>query len=300
MQFPAPPRRFLRPSGLAPARRAWALGLLALCTMPAQAAPLLDPVISQVIYLDGRGLGVDTLYTEGTLAGRSDYGATGASGVTLGSTPTLSAQLNTGTRGYVSTATTSLFYQVMWLNPNAGTELIDVQVDTLGAVQAAGQVTPGTFGSFDAGAWALFSLGGWDVNKRLELCTGASSSSAGSSFCEGSTSTGIAPFSVKLHQNTVYGVSMTLSLRATKYDEAQAHASAMVDPVFSIVGAAPAGGQFVFSPGVTSAVPEPSTTALVLVGLLMMEALCVRQRRRQGARIPEHAGLRATSRCKNG
>jgi PEP-CTERM motif len=245
---------------------------------------LLDPVISQVIYLDGRSLGVDTLYTEGTLVGRSDYGATGNSSVTLGSAPTLSAQLNTGNRGYVSSATTSLFYQVMWLNPNAGTELIDVQVDTLGAVKAAGQVTPGTFSSFDAGALASFSLGGWDVDKRLALCTSASSSSAGSSFCDGTTSTGIAPFSVKLHQNTVYGVSMALSLRASKFDEAQANASAMVDPIFSIVGPAPAGGQFVFSPGVTSAVPEPSTTALALVGMLLLEALCVRRRRRQGDR----------------
>lgn len=284
MQFIAPSRPSLRPSGLALAGRAWALGLLALCTGPAQAATLLDPVITQVIYLDGRGLGVDTLYTEGTLTGRSDYGASGSSSVTLGSAPTLSAQLNTGTRGYISTATTSLFYQVMWLNPNAGTELIDVQVDTLGAVQAAGQVTPATFGSFDAGAWASFSLGGWDVDKRLGLCTSAASSSAGSSFCDGSINTGIAPFRVRLHQNTVYGVSMALSLRASKYDEAQAHASAMVDPTFSIVGPAPAGGQFVFSPGVTSAVPEPSTTALVLVGMLLLEALSVRQRRRQSAR----------------
>lgn len=195
-------------------------------------------------------------------------GSRGNTSTVLGQSPTITGNVTTGTTGYVS-ASNKLTYQLAYFNPTGTHDLLDVSVQAFDTLAAQGEAPSG--GYYRSYAWSQLSLvdPASDTLYRGYHCTSASTS-AGYQPCGGGANAPISPFTVSLKQNTVYTVQMQVHAEANAYSNngtAVAYASALLDPSFSIVGAAPAGSSFMYSAGVLAPVPEPESWAMLLAGL---------------------------------
>ena len=266
-------------------RTLWAALAIAACG-PAGAVPLLaTPNIMQVVNVGTQH------YSEAVgSVSNTRNNTVGSTSVALGGSPTITSamsetSLTAGVHGGSTYAT--LNYQFEFYNPGAGSGNINVHVNAFDQLlaSAAGY-------SASANAESVFEISGGGISKFINHCTGFSTD--GSNPCGSKGTLAVVPFNLTLKQNTVYTVQMNVYADAVaNYDvlgTSSASASAVLDPSFSIVGGAPAGGSFIYSAGVT-AVPEPASWALLIAGLACVGGIV---RRRFGPLNPAQTTSRPT------
>jgi len=197
-----------------------------------------------------------------TAAGFCNYG-TGTISATLGVDPTILLSATPANNGG---GESSLFmsYQVEHYVPGAlpgttfaATVLTADQIDQTGL----------------SAAQAILTISG--INGTIY--TGYNCSAAAGAAFGCSTALPNLPFAdqaVTLVDNTVYDVDMTVDIYA--HDPV----SAQIDPMF--FAPSDPNGEFIFSPGVTSAVPEPAVWSMMLTGFGGLGAATRMSRRRPG------------------
>lgn len=257
-------------------------------TGSSHAITLTDPSIIQAVRTDEPYGATFWNYTTGSFSAvSSSNGSRGSASTVLGQSPTITGEVTTGSTGYVSVSN-KLIYQLAYFNPSGSQDTLNVSVNAFDRLLAQGEAASG--GYFRSYAWSQLSLLGPGSDT---LYTRYHCQSASTSVFYQPCSIGSAPiedFTVTLRQNTVYTVQMQLYAEANAYSvnaSAVGTASALLDPSFAVIGAAPVGGTFMFSAGV-SAVPEPQSWATLLAGLACLSALAGRTAaaRRRGAADP--------------
>lgn len=202
--------------------------------------------------------------------------SSGKSELRLGDLPFVSAAMDErGTQSglHGGSVYTRLLYEVMFYNPAGGNlPKLDVTVSAFDALIARGDGL-----SFSARSTSQLSIWGTGAATGFSLdrynCTALTNSSQG---CAPGTDAAITPFTIQMAQNTVYNVLMRVDTQAiANFDptlSANAHGYAQLTSHFDLAQASPAGGYFVYSAGITSAVPEPQTWGLLLAGLAVLGA----------------------------
>jgi hypothetical protein len=183
-----------------------------------------------------------------TAAGICNYG-TGIISATLGANPMV---LLGATPANGGGGDSSLFmsYEVEYYDPGVkpGT--------TIGAlVHTSDEIMQG--GAGDSAAQAVMTVSG--INGGVYTAYNCATGPGAAFGC--SSSVPNAPFAdqaVTLVANTIYDVDLSLMIYAK--DPVQVS----IDPTFTAPAAD--GGEFIFSPGITSGVPEPATWAVMLAG----------------------------------
>jgi hypothetical protein len=190
-----------------------------------------------------------------TAAGYCDYG-TGVISATLGGNPSVKLGATPANNGG---GDSSLFmsYQV---------EYVGTPGDTVGAVVHVND-TIDQFG--DSAAIAEMTVSG--INGTVYSAYDCSASPEAAFGCGTAPSATFTDQAVTLYDNTVYTVDLSLQIYA--HDPVLA----AIDPTFTTP--AGAGGYFIFSPGITSGVPEPATWAAMLIGFGGVGAAMRRARR---------------------
>ncbi|MCV2360137.1 hypothetical protein LNV08_14250 [Paucibacter sp. TC2R-5] len=248
---------------------------------PSHAITLADPSLIQSVRPDEPYGDTFWNYSTGSFSAVSSVnGSRGSVSTVLGQSPTITAEVQTGSTGYVS-ASNKLSYQLAYINPTGSHDWLNVSVQAFDNLLAQGSAPSG--GYYRSYTWSKLSLTGpaSDTVYTGYHCSSASTSAAYQP-CGGTPSLPIQPFSVNLRQNTVYTVQMQLYAEANAFSNngtAIGLASSVLDPSFAVSGAAPAGGHFIFSPGV-SPVPEAASWAMLLAGLTCV-AGAAQQRRRK-------------------
>jgi PEP-CTERM motif len=195
-------------------------------------------------------------------SGYCDYG-TGVISATLGADPKLllgATPANDG--GGDSHLYATYFMEYQNLGAPGGT--------TIDALVHAGD---GIVGSGDYAAQAIMTVSG--VNGQVYLGYNCATTPDAAFGCSGSLPN--APFAnapVTLVDNTVYQIDLELDIYAKGPVQAQ------IDPYFT--APADGGGAFIFSPGVTTGVPEPAAWTMMLVGA-GLAGRALRRRRGIGA-----------------
>jgi len=203
----------------------------------------------------------------------------GTTSVALGGSPTITSAMSetsfsAGEGQHGGSTSARLIYEFEFYNPGAGTGNINVHVNAFDQLQASASGY-----SASASAESVFEISYFGTVKFFNHCAG--SSTTGVNPCGGKGNLALVPFNLTLKQNTVYKVQMDVYANAlANYDSrgiSNASASTLLDPSFSIVGGAPAGGSFIYSAGVT-AVPEPASWALLIAGLACVGGVVGRRR----------------------
>lgn len=242
-------------------RTFWAAAAFAACSHAGAVPVLATPNIMQVV-----NVGTQHFSEAVGSVTNTRNNTVGTTSLALGGSPTITSamsetSLNPGAHGGSTYAT--LNYQFEFFNPGAGFGNINVHVNAFDQLLASA-----TGYSASASAESVFEISGGGISKFINHCTG--SSTDGSNPCGGKGSLALVPFNLTLKQNTAYTVQMNVYADAVaNYDirgVSSASATALLDPSFSVIGGAPAGGSFVYSAGVT-AVPEPESWAMLMAGL---------------------------------
>lgn len=248
-----------------PACRAVAVAL----TGAAGVAQAALPDLPDASFLQTVNVGTTALSTteHSSLGGTYDF-TSGSTQINLGPNPTVHAAMQEsassafqGTHGGSTSA--RLIYSVAFYNPGAGFGFLPVRVGAFDSLLAHA-----TGYSASAISTSFLDISGWDVSRSFSHCAGQSTD--GVDPCRGNNQTPIGDFSVNMRQNTVYTVMLNVTSQAVATADfrgnSNASASAVLDPSFSVLGGAPAGGSFIYSANVL-AVPEPQTWALWLAGI---------------------------------
>jgi len=264
-----------------------ALLLSALSNQAFAALNLPEPVISQTVNIGTQVFS----FKEGSLLNTVND-TTGSTSVTLGEAPQITggvAETSVTQGRHGGSVFAQLIYNVAYVNPNIGPAYVDipVHVDVRDLIQVNGSGP--SFAAYAATFFEISRPGGTSVNfAHCMLVDDALGS------CGDGVKVPIVPFDFAMRQNTVYQVMMNLSAvvvaNVSPGGVSNASAFAMVDPTFSVIGAEPAGGHFVFSAGVTapvSGVPEPSSAALAMLGVAACLGLSAKRRSRHLLRQSE-------------
>jgi hypothetical protein len=168
-----------------------------------------------------------------------------------------------------------LFYYVEYDNSMAGNYLIDLAAhDFLPSIAPDGEASAQAYLAFGRAAQPF------DPFHPHFLSTLVSETDCASRCQQGvgnylSPSPFPAVISVEMTANVAYLVELDVWIYAdsigTQYD-------AWIDPTFSTKAT---GGSFAFSPGVTSAVPEPAGAGALLAGVVGLAAVAAKRRRRR-------------------
>lgn len=168
-----------------------------------------------------------------------------------------------------------LFYYVEYDNSVAGNYLVDLTAhDLLPSIAPGGEASAQAYLAFGRAAQPF------DPFHPRFLSTLVSETDCASRCQQGvgnylSPSPFPAVVSLEMTANVPYLVELDVWIYAdsigTQYD-------AWIDPTFSTKAT---GGSFAFSPGVTSAVPEPAGAGVLLAGVLGLAAVATERRRRR-------------------
>ncbi|WP_292817989.1 PEP-CTERM sorting domain-containing protein [Methylophilus sp.] len=237
----------------------------------AQAAPLPEPVITQVINIVNQ----TASHQAGTLT-KSTSTTDGQTSVTLGDKPTVFASMTDTNGGSGGSVYARLLYNVEYVNPGVFTNF-DVTVNTSNRASVGGYGVGGV-SDLVSTATSFLSVSGNGKSNNFSNCI----TSGG--HC-GDSSLQLPPFTFSMRQNTVYTVDM--------YVSAQAYGGANVNMATTsyawisletqlLAMGAPAGGYFKFSPDISAAliqtpVPEPDAYALMMLGLGLMGLVAKRR-----------------------
>lgn len=196
-----------------------------------------------------------------TATGFCNYG-TGVISATLGVDPKILLGATPANNGG-GDSSLDMSYEVEYFDPGAapGTTVPAM-------VLVSDSITPPGL-SAAAAAAAVMTVSG--VNGTVYLGYDCEAGAAAAFGCGATPHAPFANQAVTLVANTVYDVDLSLMIYA--HDPVQAE----IDPRFS--APATAGGEFVFSPGITSGVPEPATWAAMLIGFGGVGAAMRRSRR---------------------
>jgi len=196
-----------------------------------------------------------------TAAGFCNYGV-GVISATLGVDPKVLLGATPANNGG-GDSSLDMSYQVEYFDPGASPgATVPAMVLVSDSI-----VPPGL--SAAAAAVALMTVSG--INGTVYLGYDCEAGAAAAFGCGATPHAPFADQAVTLVANTVYDVDLSLMIYA--HDPVQAS----IDPRFS--APATAGGEFVFSPGITSGVPEPATWAAMLIGFGGVGAAMRRSRR---------------------
>jgi hypothetical protein len=176
-----------------------------------------------------------------------------------------------------------LFYYVEYDNSVAGNYLVDMTAhDFLPTMVPGGEASAQTYLGFGRAAQPFDPL-----HPRFESMLVSETDCA--VRCQQGVGNYLSPspfpavISVEMTANVPYLVELDVWIYAdsigTQYD-------AWIDPTFSTSAT---GGRFAFSPGVTSAVPEPTGAGALLAGVLGLAAVAAKRRRRLGGDASRHA-----------
>lgn len=232
-----------------------------LTTTSAQAANLPNPVIVQVI-----NIGSQTFSDKAGALSKSTSFTSGATSVSLGGAPTITASMNESSGGNGGSVRSRLLYNVEYVNPGVFSNL-NVYVNAFDQLSVSGS----GYG-YSAFANTFFNIAGNGQSFSFDHCKSTSSSG---DICGNHGRDPIVPFSFSMRQNTIYTVDMSVNVQAGANVDVRgasnASAYGLLDPTFTVIGVAPQGGFFRFSPGITALpVPEPDTYALLLAGVAII------------------------------
>lgn len=242
--------------------------VLAFSITDAHAAPVLsDYSITGSVYIVGCCTSDtpvnDPVSAPGTVSGSfsSVNGSTGNGSVTVGLNQYVSASINLTAGGSNSpgsghiggSASADLYYSLRILGPTTSVPVI-VGANGGATISDPLQVIDTTLTSF------------FLINNGLFLKAGDSEEKFNSQDIDG--------FSWSLNKtitfqtNTVYNIDLKTLVLTNIYFGYTANLSAFVDPSFTIDPSTPNANQYVieFSPGITNAVPEPSTWVMMILG----------------------------------
>jgi len=235
--------------------------LLGASALPASATPLPNAVSYEYFGLNYAN-NIVTSNTVGTLdyTGLTGCGGTCSATTQLGSSPSVSATVNEvyfdvyKTSGGVVAA--SLGYYVEYLNSPGTYNVNLLAIDSLFAPDGTSMSASLRFGRAGAATSSFNNFASLTLQEAdcLNGCPSPGFAIATAPFT--------ANHQLQMVANTLYFIQMDL-LIAPRPTGVQV--SAMIDPMFS----SDFGGEFAFSPGVfaaTSAVPEPSTWAMMILG----------------------------------
>jgi len=196
-----------------------------------------------------------------TAAGFCNYG-TGVISATLGADPTVLLGATPANNGG-GDSFLDMSYEVEYFVPGAAP---GATVPAM--VLASDSIIPAGL-SAAAAADAVMTVSG--INGTVYLGYDCEAGAAATFGCGATPHAPFADQAVTLVANTVYDVDLSLTIYA------QDPVQVSIDPTFSAPAAE--GGEFVFSPGITSGVPEPATWAAMLVGFGGVGAAMRRSRR---------------------
>jgi len=266
--------------------KAAAPGLLALCAAAGGAhaitippAPVLGPAVVSGEIGFGSGAVPVTVAAPGTqvfsptifLNGTFHNVGNGVMSATLGNDPAVLLGAMPALGFGHADGSLEMNYQVEYFDPGApiGTTIaatVDAADTILQVGGSAAEAVMTVMGSTPAYLYAAYNC----------------SSGLGAAFCSapiaGQPNAPFTDQTVTMTVNSPYTVH--LSLQTYAFSPVQVQVG--IDPTFS--APASAGGEFIFSPGVTSGVPEPGIWAMMLVGLGGLGA-AMRARRKQTARM---------------
>lgn len=248
--------------------------LVAATLASAASAEVLPNAVSYEYFGLNYASNIVTNNTVGTLdySGHPGCGGTCSATTQLGSSPSVSATVNEvyfdiyRTGGGAVEA--RLGYYVKYLNTN-GTYNVNLHAtDSLSAPDGAGISASLRFGVAGASITSLnnFSSLTFQEADCLNGCPSPGFAIATGPF--------VPDNQVQMVANTLYFLQMDVLLRP---NSSGVQNTGMIDPTFS----SDFGGQFIFSPGVfapTSAVPEPSTWAMMILGFAGVGFMAYRRR----------------------
>ena len=200
-----------------------------------------------------------------TAAGFCDYGS-GEVSALLGGDPKVLLSASPANNGG-GDSSLDMSYQVEYIKHGAAPGT------TVGAVVHAHDIIAQTG---DSAARAVMTVSG--INGTIYEAYNCAASPDAAFGCGAPVPN--APFAdqaVTMVENTVYTVD--LSVMIYSHDPVQA----TIDPTFT--APASGGGYFIFSPGITSGVPEPATWSAMLIGFAAIGAARRRSRRGQAATV---------------
>ena len=221
---------------------------------------LASPNITQVVNVGTQHFS----FAPGSVSNTSNN-TTGSTSVVLGASPTITSAMSevSGFTSHGGSTYATLNYQFEFFNPGAGFGNISVHVNAFDQLLASASGY-----SASASAESFFEISGGGFSRIINHCTGSSTDASNPCGTKGTLA--LTPFDLTLKQNTVYTVQMNVYANAQANPDirgvSSASASALLDPSFSINGAAPAGGSFIYSAGVAP-VPEPESWAMLMAGL---------------------------------
>ena len=169
-----------------------------------------------------------------------------------------------------------LFYYVQYDNSVAGTYLVDMAThDILPSIAAGGEASAQAYLAFGRAADPVDPLHPRFLSYLVSEtdCANRCQQGVGNYL---SPSPFPAVLSVEMVANVPYLVELDVWIYA---DSIGTQFDASIDPTFSTSAI---GGSFAFSPGVTSAVPEPAAASAFLAGLLGLMAAAARTKRLAG------------------
>lgn len=237
----------------------------------AQAAPLPEPVITQVINIVNQ----TASHQAGTLT-KSTSTTGGQTSVTLGDKPTVFASMTDSNGGNGGSVYARLLYNVEYINPGVFTNF-DVTVNAYNRASVGGY-GGGVNSDLVSTATSFLSVSGNGKSNSFSNCF----TSGG--HC-GDSGLPMSPFTFSMRQNTVYTVDMYVSAQAYGGGNANiattSYAWISLETQLLALGA-PAGGYFKFSPDISAAliqtpVPEPDAYALMMLGLGLMGLVAKRR-----------------------
>jgi MYXO-CTERM domain-containing protein len=168
-----------------------------------------------------------------------------------------------------------LYYYVEYDNSVAGSYLVDMAAhDILPSIVSGGEASAQAFLAFGRAAQPFNAL-------HPQFLSSLVSETDCANRCQQGVGNYLSPsafpalISVEMTANVPYLVELDVWIYA---DSIGTQFDASIDPTFSTKAT---GGSFAFSPGVTSAVPEPTGSSALLAGVLGLVAVAATRRRRQ-------------------
>ena len=167
-----------------------------------------------------------------------------------------------------------LFYYVEYDNPVAGNYLVDMAAhDLLPTIASGGEASAQAYLAFGRAAQPFNPLHPQFLSTLVSEtdCANRCQQGIGNYLWPSAFP---AVISVAMTANVPYLVELDVWIHA---DSIGTQYTAWIDPRFSTTAT---GGRFAFSPGVTSAVPEPAGASALLAGILGLVAVAAKRRRR--------------------